>query len=258
MITFAGLVPHSPLLLKKDCEDKFEKTLSSFELFKNRLLNSKPDTIVFLSTHAHGYEKAFCVNLVDEYQLSLEEFGDFKQYGTVRCDTHLCSLIKKFAKKENIPLSLDTHEILDFGTAVPLIFFSPLPSNIKIITISDSLLDLKEHVRFGQILKDLFINEPKRIAVILTCELAHSHTTFAPFGFHPNAKLLDMQILDLLSHQSFSRLRNLPKKLLDAKECAVKPLTIFSGIIEKIPFKTEIFSYEIPFGVGSSVIQFHL
>lgn len=115
-------------------------------------------------------------------------------------------------------------------------------------------------MQFGRILKDVCSASQKRIAIIASGDL--SHTLFlsdAPAGFHPSGEEVDQALLKAIENVSLSQLLTIDEDLLaSSQECAHRPLLILFGMLEKMPVRPEILSYEHPFGVGQLVAQFHL
>lgn len=263
MITFAAFTPHSPLLLEtigKENTKALQATKQAMEKLAEELYASRPDVILTISTHRGAHKDAFSLNMHDEYFVDFQEFGDHGTQGEFEPDLELMTQIQRRMRGESLPFTLDSDASLDYGVGIPLILLSSmLPVTRTIVPMSYSFLPSKAHVEFGRILKDVCAASSKRIAIIASGDLSHTLSSDAPAGFHPSGKEVDQAILKSIEHSSLSQLLSMDETLLEtSQECAYRPLLILFGILEKMPTRPEILSYEHPFGVGQLVVQFHV
>ena len=123
MLVFAAFVPHSPLLLPaigKEPNEAITKLRTDLHEVSETLYATKPDTVVFLSTHGTQFPNAFSIQLHDPYHINLSSFGDLSPSRGYRCDTALIDRIQRATRKNGIPMSLNTDEALDYGPGVPI------------------------------------------------------------------------------------------------------------------------------------------
>lgn len=261
MIVFAGFTPHSPLLLPtvgKNQTAKLEKTLAAMEHLAENLYLAKPDTIVVLSTHAEKPEDAFLLNLNDRYITDLKAFGDIQTNKTFLPDPEIADRLQRRARKEELPLTLGSHS-LDHGAAVPLLLLTNQLKQIRILPLTYGGSDPKEHVALGRILKDVIMDSQKRVALIASGDLAHTLSSRAPKGYKKEGLLFDHAVIDAIGSLSIAKLLRFDPVILEqSSQCAYRPLLMLFGSIERMRIRTEILSYEAPFGVGYLVAQFHL
>ncbi len=260
MIVFSAFTPHSPLLLETISKERFhdfDDTLSGLSDLEQSLLASKPDVIVTLSSHNHFHETAFSINLNDRYTISFSEFGDRATTKQFVPDLELITQIQRRMRSEDFQFTLDSNPLLDHGSGIPLYLLTKELST-KIVPISYSGLDVKSHIAFGRILKDLFSHSSKRIAVIASGDLSHSLSSTAPMGFKKEGQQFDDAILEAVRNVSSAKLLTIPHHVVqESSECAYRPLLILFGMLERMHVRPDIRSYEAPNGVGYLVVEFH-
>lgn len=262
MIVFAGIVPHSPLLIPsigKENLTQMQQTTDAMRLLSEELYATHPDTIVLISTHAAHHAEAFSVNLHDTYAVDLSGFGDMDVGRTFLGDTVFASMIQQQMQSDGIPFTLDSNAMLDYGSGVPLLLLTESLPQVKVVPVSVSGLDAKDHVAFGKALKDVCEQSSKRIAIIASGDLSHCVTKDAPMGFREEGPVYDQQIVSAVTSLSTSVLLNMDEALRSAAhECVHDQLLVLFGALERKQAKVHLLSYEHPFGVGYLVVHMHL
>lgn len=229
------------------------------EELERKIYEAKPDTVIVISPHGPLLPDAFSINLNPIYKSNLEEFGDFATKMEFKTDTALAFRIKELMEDKNIPLTMTSEESLDHGATVPLFFLTKRLAGIPVLPMGYSMLDLKTHFGFGDFLKEIILNEEKKIAVIASGDLSHRLTENAPAGFSPRGKEFDEKITELLSNKNTAGILGLEEAFIEeAGECGLRSLIILLGLLERINYAPKILSYEGPFGVGYLVANFKL
>ncbi|MFA5128628.1 MAG: AmmeMemoRadiSam system protein B [Patescibacteria group bacterium] len=262
MLTFAAITPHPPILIPtigRENTKIIKKTAEAMEELEKKLFEAKPDIIIVISPHGVLLPDAFSINLNPEYVSNLEEFGDFSTKIKFKTNTALAFRIKELMEDKNIPLTLTSNVFLDHGVVVPLYFLTKRLSKVSILPISYSLLDFKTNFNFGDILKEIILNEDKKIAVIASGDLSHCLTKDAPAGYSPRGKEFDDKLIELITNKNTAGILKLDTDLVEkAGECGLRSILILLGLLERINYTPEILSYEGPFGVGYLVANFKL
>jgi aromatic ring-opening dioxygenase LigB subunit len=260
MIVFSAFVPHTPLLIPsigKDKQPAMAKTTEALGILAKRLMASAPDTIVVIASHGEQPAGAFSINLQDNYMVDLAEFGEHGNTPTFRPDFQTIDTIQRHVRRQGIPLIINSLPALDYGSAVPLLLLTAGLENFSIIPISYSGLAAETHLRFGQALKEILGESPKRVAVIAAGDLSHCLTEDAPAGYQPEGAAFDQTLTQCLKALDFATLAKIsPAKLQAAEQCAYEPAMILGGIIGETKLEPEILAYEAPFGVGYLVVDF--
>ncbi|PJE76476.1 AmmeMemoRadiSam system protein B [Candidatus Uhrbacteria bacterium CG10_big_fil_rev_8_21_14_0_10_48_16] len=262
MICFAGITPHTPLLIPGVGKENLKKltatTTAMIELSKD-LYASRPDVIVVISGHAIQHKEAFSLNLHDEYFIDFKDFGDLATSRALQADLELATDVQRHMQTHEVPLTLDSNASLDYGTGVPLFFFTEKLPHVRILPLSYSGLSSKEHVRYGTELRDVFEHSYKRIAIVASGDLSHCLSSDAPLGFRPEAEVYDQKIQDAVKDLSTAKLLTIPEDLIEkSSACIQEQLLILFGMFEKKRGRVELLSYEHPFGVGYLVAQIHV
>jgi len=259
-LVFAGILPHTPLLLEsisKGKKDLLQKSLTAISELEQSLYISKPDVLVVLSLHEGRYEKAFNINVQPEFIATLEQFGDLSTKKTWKGAPHLGATIAHTKAPNTLPIHLVSEPKLEYGTSVPLFLLTEHLPNIKILPIGHSLLSPKEHFDFGGLMREKLSESDKRVAVIASGDLAHTLTPDSPLGYHEDGKKFDTALINMLQSGNTAGILGLDRSLIEnAKGDMYKPLLILLGLLQDMRFNFKNISYEAPFGIGYLVGQF--
>ncbi len=262
MLVFAALTPHSPLLLRtigKDRTDKLSKTNEALKTLEGELYAARPDTVIVISPHGKPSMDGFVINLAPTYSMNLLDFGDMSTKASWPSDPMLAGEIrKKIRDKSEIPLLFSSDAEIDYGAAIPLHLLLGHTPEAKALAIYDSLLSPRAHFDFGKMLHRSILASTRRVAVIVSADLAQTLTDDAPGGFSPTGRKFDESIIKILRENDWDSLFSMEHEALEAKACGYRPLLIFHGILQNLNNKTHILSYEGPFGVGYLVAHFEL
>jgi len=262
-LVFSAFTPHTPLLLPqigKDHRSLLKQTAAAFDALQHELYAARPDTIFILSAHGELLPEAFTLNLNPVFTVSFYDFGDVVTKQTYKSDIGLTHHIKEQLETK-LPITLVTNPTVDHGVGVPLyMLLEHFGTNVpKIVPIMFSMLDFDAHYSFGMHLQQEIINSTKRIAIIGSGELSHRLTKKSPAGYSPKGKEFDEQVKTLLEANKGPQLVKLPPSLVEqAGECGFRALLIQLGIMNSVNYKTQILSYEFPFGIGYLTVNFQL
>ena len=240
MIKFAAFTPHTPILIDrigKDNRKKLPKTINALDLLSETLKQQEIDTIVTISGHNISHDNSFALNLHDEYSVDFKDFGDLITTKTFKPDLELITSIQREMRNKSINFTLESSASLDYGSAVPLMLLTK-DIKPKIVPIAYSGLNKKSHLKFGNHLKELFINSKKNIAIISSGDLSHCLTSDAPMGFKKEGKKFDESVQNAIKQISISKLLLINEEITNnASECAYRPLLILFGITERMNIK---------------------
>ncbi|MDO8583607.1 MAG: AmmeMemoRadiSam system protein B [bacterium] len=254
MITFAAVVPHSPLLISsigKEHREKLHDTLAAYATLEQALYISKPDTIVMLSPHAPMYPDAFSGNMSDKFVGQLKEFGDHGTTLQAQADYLLMDHIHRLARQENVPFTLTSQEELDYGYTVPLLLLTSHLKSWKLLPLAPSLLDAHAHFEFGRQIKRVIHAEARRVALIASVDLSHHANAQAPNGATPEGQQFDTLIREKLKALDAPGMLSLDQDMIEkAGSCAYPSLLVLLGALDNLNVKATELCYEAPFGVG--------
>jgi MEMO1 family protein len=259
-LVFAATTPHPPILIAeigKSEVEKVKQTEQALKTLEQDLYLTKPQIIITISPHGSLFSDAFSINAHTEFKSFFEQFGDLSTKIEWRGATNIAAKIAHKANPIDLPVRLVSEEKLDHGSSVPLHFLTQHLPDVKILPVGYCMLDRKEHIKFGEFLKDIILQSDQRIAVIASGDLSHTLKTEAPAGFHKDGQAFDRQLIELLEANNIPGILNLDSELVDnAKECGFRSLLILLGIIKNMNITFKNYSYEAPFGVGYLVGNF--
>lgn len=260
-LVFSAIAPHPPLLIPaigKDNLVRVQKTVEAMKQLEQELYAAKPDTILIISPHGLILPDAFVINFNPFYESHLEEFGDFTTKLNFKPDTLLVNNLKE-SLANKFPLVVTSEPHLDHGAVVPLYYLTAHLPNFTILPLGYSFLPLKTHYEFGKAIQEEIVATNKRVAVVASGDLSHRLTPDAPAGHSPRGKEFDEKIIELIANKNVVSILNLdPKFIEEAGECGLRSLVILLGILDKMNYSPQLFSYEGPFGVGYLVCNFRL
>lgn len=262
MITFAAITPHSPLLLESINKTKLkhvEQTREAMKDLADDLYASHPDVIVLLSEHPTGFSNAFSINFSDPYEFDLSEFGNLGFEHTFRPAVDLVDKLQRSLRAQEQPVTLTSDNALHYASAVPLKFLTEKLDKVQLLPITYGDLSPKMHFQFGQSLKDVLMQSNKRIAVIASGDMSHALSSAAPEGFDKAGPVFDEKIQELITTKNTAGLLKLDQEIVkNAHQTIYKPMLMLFGIIERVSTKTQVLSYEAPFGVGYLVANLQM
>lgn len=262
MIVFAGLVPHSPLLIQgigKEKREMLHATLKAYEHIEKALYVTKPETIVMISPHAPSYPDAFSANMAQKYVGTLKAFGDHQTTLSAEGDFLLLDRLQRELRGEGVPFTLSSNEELDYGFTVPLLLLTSHLTDWKLVPFAPSALDAQAHFDFGRALHDILHRESTRVAIIASADLSHKLTAESPGGASAEGPAFDATIRSKLGQLDAEGLLALdPHAVEAAGQCGYRPIMTLLGLLQTMNAKPHERSYEAPFGVGYLTMQFDL
>jgi aromatic ring-opening dioxygenase LigB subunit len=151
---------------------------------------------------------------------------------------------------------------LDYGSGIPLYLIKNPEQAFKTVVITPAdKLELEEHLALGKKIGELLKDNPRQTALIVSGNLSHRLKRKSPGGYSPRGSKFDNKIIEYLSEPetAIANLLKMDKRLvLDASECALRPLMIALGILENYYYEPDILAYQTDFGVGYLSLEFIL
>ena len=260
MIVFAGIVPHSPLLVPsigKEHRDKLAGTVAAIQEIEQALYLVKPDTICIIAPHGARYPDAFSINLADTYTGNFKSFGDFSTTVTAKSDFLAIDHIQRKLREENVPFTLTSNAELDYGYSIPILLLTSHLSSWKLIPISPSMFDGKAHYEFGKQLKRILHSESRRVAIIASADLSHKLTKDSPGGTSTEGPLYDKAVTEATTAHTPDALFALgPDIVENAAQCGYRPIMTLLGTLDEMNVTPKKLCYEAPFGVGYLTVRY--
>jgi aromatic ring-opening dioxygenase LigB subunit len=262
MLTYAILTPYPPAIIPEiggASAKKFEKTIGALFELGVELRRHQPDTIIFVSAAGEVRLDRFtiCVPHSPDFSVSLSELGAKSQPRTFPRDRILTAQIIESAAGNGIGIEPVLSDTLDYGVAVPLHYLASGLPQVSLVSLSLSLTSLTSHERLGQLIRELADESDKRVALVVSSELAHRISKESPFGFHPRAKAFDAAVVVALEKRSTQELALLDS--LEADEVGgqqYRGVALLLGALGSEEFTGGVQSYEAPGGIGCAVAAF--
>lgn len=266
-IIAAALLPHPPIMVPEvgGAEvQKIYKTVNATTQVATYINKYKPDTVVILSPHGPMFRNAMGISLTPMLCGNFARFGAGETALEFVNDTKMAQQISVLSARRGVPviqideataaryrLSLE----LDHGALVPLYYLHEAGFRGEVVYATVGMLDYAEMEAFGAAVHETAHFSNKKIAVIASGDLSHRLLPDAPAGFNPRGKEFDEQVLAAMRENSLPLLRRLPDDLVeDAGQCGLRPIHFLLSVVAELTVKTELLSYEGPFGVGYAVV----
>ncbi len=264
-ILAAVMVPHPPLIVPevgRGEEEKIKDTVNGFTKAAELIAGLKPETVVIISPHSAFYSDYFHISPGRSSSGDLAKFGAGRVTFDVRYDSDFVSELEKTTQRENIEAGTmgERDKKLDHGTMVPLHFLKIAYGGdilCKIVRIGLSAMPLKEHYRFGTLIKKTAEELGRDVCIIASGDLSHVLKREGPYGYREEGPEYDKRIMDVMSRAAFGELFDFSDAFCErAAECGHRSFTIMAGCFDGLSVKAEMLSYEGPFGVGYGVCTF--
>lgn len=260
-LSYAAILPHNPVLIPnigKEHIDLFYSTFEAVNKVSEKISQTDIDTVMIISPHAPILGNAFGINLANEYLGDFKKFGDLATKISCKGDVELAYKTKESLETQ-IPIQIYSETELDYGTCVPMFHILQKKPELKIIAMNISELKKEEHFKYGQLLFDQINLSSKKIAVVGSMHLSHSHDKSSKKNYHPDGKKFDNEIKKSIKEKNYNSLLNLAPELVNnAKPCGLEGLNILQGVLSEVNYQPKILSYEIVFSIGHLTAEFIL
>lgn len=129
---------------------------------------------------------------------------------------------------------------LDFGTVIPLSFFS----HSSVVSIGQPRFDDHELlIQFGKSLFETVVSYEKSVSVIFSADQAHTHSRDGPYGYSPEAAEYDRTVIESIRKNDFSPLMLLSDEFIQrSKPDSFWNMLILNGMLTSAKRKM-IFDY---------------
>ena len=257
------LFPHPPIIIHEigqGEEIKATKTIEGVKYLAKDIKNKAPKTIVVITPHGPLFTDAISISIEKELKGDFLKFGNYELKFKVENNLELAYKIIRNALKENIMMAQVNEELakdynielnLDHGTLVPLYFVDKEYKDFKLIHITYGLLSPRDLYRFGKCIKDAIGEVDDDVVIIASGDLSHKLSDEGPYTYSPYGKEYDNKIIEVLRSGDMEKIVNFDLGLAErARECGLRSMMIMAGTLDKANLKTEVLSYEGPFGVG--------
>ncbi|MDR2600329.1 MAG: AmmeMemoRadiSam system protein A [Oscillospiraceae bacterium] len=262
MIIKSYTLPHPPLAIPeigKGKEKQIIKTLNALDEVAKEIASIAPETIIFITPHGTVYSDYFHISPGGKAT------GDFSRFGApnVRIETtydeELAEEISKIGESIGIPTGIqgEQDKALDHAVMVPMWYINKYYKTYNSLRISQSGLSSIDHFKLGEVIYDASIVRNRKVVLIASSDLSHRLSKDGPYGYSKEGPEFDGLVVEYLKDGDFLSLMNIPRSIIKgAGECGYNSLMVLAGCYNKQKVKSELLSYEGPFGVGYVVASF--
>ncbi len=261
-IQMAAIVPHPPIILPQigqGQEREIRATIAAYRALAKRVRQLMPETLVILSSHATSYVDYFHISPGKKARGDMRRFGAEQLQVSAIYDETFASALEKNAKRAGVSAGTkgEREKELDHGTMIPLSFLAERELSSEVVRIGISGMSAVEHYRLGKCIKKTAEELARDVVVIASGDLSHKLLESGPYGFHPSGPVFDKLATEAMAAGDFMQLMTLDSTLCEeAAECGMGTFWILAGTLDRMRVKSELLSYEGPFGVGYAVAAF--
>jgi len=261
-IQLAAIVPHPPIILPsigQGQEREIRATIASYREIARRVRQLSPDTLVIISSHATSYADYFHISPGKKARGDLKRFGAEQQQVNVAYDEEFSLALEKNCKRAGVTAGTkgEREKALDHGTIIPLSFLAERELASEVVRIGISALSAAEHYRLGKCIKKTAEELDRSVVIVASGDLSHKLLETGPYGYHASGPEFDRQATAAMADGDFLRLMTLDPTLCEeAAECGLGTFWVLAGTLDRTRVKSELLSYEGPFGVGYAVAAF--
>lgn len=260
------LMPHPPIIIPhigRGEEKKVQSTIDALETCAKEIKAKSPNTIIVITPHGPVFKDAIVVMMDDVLKGDMSRFGAYDIRFAFENNIELGRQILESARENRIPclgmdnrvaMSYGVSTTLDWGALVPLYYVTKEYKDFKLVHITISFLPFEELYRFGNIIGEVIDDQDEDIVIIASGDLSHRLSEDGPYGFNPAGPKLDKAIIENLANGDVEGLMSLDPMLIEqGGECGLRSIIMGLGALKGKKLKTNILSYEGPFGVGYGV-----
>ncbi len=258
----AVAVPHPPLIFPevgKGKEKEIQKTIDSYREAMKFLTDFEPDTIILLSPHMRWYADYFHVESQRSLTDNFVKFGAPEVKITAAADESFIGTLNTLCRFRGFPCGIlgEQEQNIDHGSFIPLRFLEEIKKDFKVVRIAISGLSIYYHYLLGQILNEVSSKLNRRSVVIASGDWSHKLLDDGPYGFTKEGPEFDAQLQEIFKSADFLPLLKMSPQFCEtAGECGHRPFVIMAGAFDSRTVKSNLLSYEGPFGVGYGVATF--
>ncbi len=262
-IVGAFVMPHPPLIIEgvgRGQEKKIPRTVQACDEVGRRIARLRPDTLVVSSPHATMYRDYFHISPGRRAQGNFLQYGASEHYEATY-DVELVRSIAHACKSEGISAGSDYERDarLDHGTMIALHFVQRYLPDVKVVRIGLSGLSPAEHYRLGRVVQRVAGELGRRVVWLASGDLSHKLLQEGPYGFAPEGPVFDKRVTEDFARGDLVDLLALDPSLAErAAECGLRSFQMMVGALDKTAIRSELLSYEGPFGVGYGVAAFEI
>jgi aromatic ring-opening dioxygenase LigB subunit len=244
-LVFAAIAPHGGLVF----EQPDAPTRKGMEELKQRFDAAQPEAVIVVTPHGALVDGHFGVVRSGKLSEHQNQFLDAEHLYEGPGDPELADACIGALHEDGLPalgvtfgstVAGASEMPIDWGAGIPL-WFMRAPA---VVVTPCRALSNDEHVRAGRALARATAD--RRVAFIASADHGHGHTADGPYGFAPESKVYDEQIVELVRGNRLAELATWDSGIaVAAKADSFWQLLMLYGAVGD-GFAGELLSYEAP------------
>lgn len=264
------IMPHPPIIVPgvgKGRELEALPTLNGIKQAVKDIAADRPTTIILSSPHAPCFSDHAYLSEAPRLSGSLANFDYPESKLDFENNLELVAAITEHARLAGISAGGLSNRVkeeygiadsLDHGAMVPLYFIAQVIENVKLVHIATPFLSHSDLYKLGKSIAAAVAATDEQVVYVASADLSHRLTRGAPAGYHPQGRVYDEALIQLLKAADVSGILNIDPSFMEtAGECGTRSIMMLLGAMDGQRIETEIYSYEGPFGVGYLVAKVH-
>lgn len=262
-VVFGGICPHPPIMVPevgRGRDEEVAETKRAMLELGRRVAASGAQTLVMITPHGTVFADGIGISTFPKLKGDLGQFGAPGVRFELPSDLDLAREIKAVARAKGIMVvGIDNemaarHELssgLDHGVTAPLYFIREAGVNLPLVHVSMGMLPYSKLYAFGVAVREAAARRGKKVAVLASGDLSHRLSPGAPAGYDPSGGDFDRRLVELVGVVDVEGILKLDPELVErAGECGLRPIIMMLGALDGMAVRSEVLSYQGPFGVG--------
>lgn len=267
----AYVFPHPPLAIPgvgKGSEKGAQKTVDAMTKAAESIKKDNPSTIIITTPHGPVFQDFIYINTSKKLVGDFSNFGDRNIKLGFENNLDLVQKIIEYSQEEDIfagglegslARRYNVSGKLDHGALVPLYYVNKMLKKVRVVHISIAGLPFEELYKFGTCIGKAVEETGERTVFIGSGDLSHRLSQNSPYEYSPRGKEFDNLIVETFKNLDIEKLLTIEESFCEeAGECGLRSFIMMFGALDGYELKSEVYSYEGPFGVGYSVAGFHV
>jgi aromatic ring-opening dioxygenase LigB subunit len=260
-LVFAAIAPHGssaiPGAVKPEEDAKARVTQGSMAELQRRFEAARPEAVIVLTPHNVHVEGAMAVVTAGSASGGLADWGAPGITMKAAVDRELAEQVKAGLRAAGLPVvgisfggnnANESVHPMDWAVLIPLWYMggrSEPPVPVVIVSPARDLTP-EAHVAAGRAIAEAVAASGKRVALIASCDHGHGHLEDGPYGFRPESKVFDDQVVAVVKADRLEELVKFDVELVrSAAADSWWQMLMLSGAIEK-GWRGDFLSYEHP------------
>ena len=274
VIVGAFILPHGAMILDPEKEGIPKQAIALHKEMKKvaKMIDDlKPDLIFLTTPHSIGLSNDFGIYLNKGGSGCAEWNNDYKEFVVeVEFDQNIANeLLDILSEKETAIHGIATftsgaNAPFRWGEAVPLWFLNNIKKKPKYVLLSQPLrrLDqakelIPETLTLGNDLRLYFEELEKKVVIIISADLGHTHQEDGPYGFNEEAEPFD-QLIETWAATLDEKIltKKVVPKLDSALCCGYIGFVLLQGMIQNKGFAPKVLIRETPSYYGMLIATY--